>query len=487
MIVFIWISILVSTTVYAGSFTDFNLVDQTPDKPLVNPLSDSYHARYVSGFGLDNAFTIFFEDRKDGNRIKFVTTTTGPEGFPSGATATDIQDTHFLVKPWPITVNGTVYAYRAWAAVGNNKDLTFYVSNNLVNWTLVSTFQISNSAALGDGYGYVYYGFHDVIRLNATFYAFAETNTGHTVIVRSADGNDSWEAFVHMGGINGSGPLGTPSGASGWTGRGNFFDLGNDRGLGKIYIDPRDSAFYLAVNSAARASLSPSQLEAAFINPANWTWNDNTTGSAANPIATETSEHDLRECWLVPRSTPTREWTIVYDADFGSGDGGKALGYFGLVADLILEKTLDSTPPFKSGSQVEYSVTITNNGPSHATNIIMLDTLTNQTLDSIQVITCPQGSSCLCGSAGSCVVDKLENGQRAAFRVTATIDGVGDFSNSVSATAEQMDPDPVNSSAKAGAKAEDPGPSVPTLNDAATLLLLCLLAFFAMRRMKEVD
>jgi len=93
----------------------------------------------------------------------------------------------------------------------------------------------------------------------------------------------------------------------------------------------------------------------------------------------------------------------------------------------------------------------------------------------------------LCGSAGSCVVDKLENGQRAAFRVTATINGVGDFSNSVSATAEQMDPDPVNSSAKAGAKAEDPGPSVPTLNDAATLLLLCLLAFFAMRRMKEID
>ena len=156
MIVFVWISILVSVIVYAGSFTDFQLIDQTPDKPLVNPLPNSYHARYVSGFGLDNVFTIFFEDRKDGNRIKFVTTTSGPEGFPAGATATNIQDTHFLVKPWSITVNGTVYAYRAWAAVGNNKDLTFYVSNDLVNWTLVSTFQISNSSALGNGFGYVY-------------------------------------------------------------------------------------------------------------------------------------------------------------------------------------------------------------------------------------------------------------------------------------------------------------------------------------------
>lgn len=328
IITFIWIFLLFSTVVNAGTFNDFILTDQTPVNPISNPLANTYHARYVSGFGLDNIFTVFFEDRSDSNRIKFVTTTSGPEGFPASATSTNIFDTHFLVKPWPITISSTTYTYRAWASNGNNSDHNFYVSNDLITWSLISTFQISNTSALGNIYGYVYYGFHDVIRLNGTYYAFAETNTGHTVIVRSVNGDNNWEAFAHMGGSNGQGPLATPAGVSnGWTGRGNFFDLGNDRGYGKIYIDPRNSAFYLAVNSAAQASLSPAQLETAFINPANWTWHDNTTGPAAAPIVTETTAHDLRECWLVPRTIPTRVWTIIYDADFVS-NGGKALGYF---------------------------------------------------------------------------------------------------------------------------------------------------------------
>ncbi|MDZ7308482.1 MAG: hypothetical protein ONB49_15680, partial [candidate division KSB1 bacterium] len=41
---------------------------------------------------------------------------------------------------------------------------------------------------------------------------------------------------------------------------------------------PRDNNFYLAINTAAKASLAPAALEAAFINPANWTWHDGTTG-----------------------------------------------------------------------------------------------------------------------------------------------------------------------------------------------------------------
>jgi len=85
-----------------------------------------------------------------------------------------------------------------------------------------------------------------------------------------------------------------------------------------------DSAFYLAVNTAAKPSMPAPDLEAAFINPDNWAWHDGTTGLPGNPILAETVEHDLRECWLVPNGSA--EWTIIYDADFGS-DGGKALGY----------------------------------------------------------------------------------------------------------------------------------------------------------------
>ena len=85
---------------------------------------------------------------------------------------------------------------------------------------------------------------------------------------------------------------------------------------------------YLAINPAAKVSLSASEFEAAFIDPANWMWNDGSVGLANHPIYTETSEHDIRECWMVPQSNPDADWVIIYDADFGSADGGKALGYF---------------------------------------------------------------------------------------------------------------------------------------------------------------
>ena len=83
----------------------------------------------------------------------------------------------------------------------------------------------------------------------------------------------------------------------------------------------------LAINTAVNPSLPPAELEAAFIDPDNWTWNDGSTGSPMLiPILSETTEHDLRNCWLVPQSDPNAGWTIIYDADFGL-DGGKALGY----------------------------------------------------------------------------------------------------------------------------------------------------------------
>ena len=314
--------------VLAGTFGPVTVTDQTPTAPLANPVPSSYQPRYVSGFGGDDSFTVFFEDRDAANTISYASTTTGPTGFPASAMATNIADTHFVVKDWPINIGGTDYAYRAWGSVGNNMQHHFYVSNNLINWTLVSMFIIPNALGFTDAHGWVYYGFHDVIQLNGTYYAFAESNQSQTMIVRSANGDDVWEAFDSVGGRPGDGPLELPAGVSyGWTPSGSFVDLGHDQGYGKIHVDPRDSAFYLAVNTAARPSLPPADLEAAFINPANWTWHDGSTGPAANPILSETSEHDLRECWVVPNSNPDADWVIIYDADFGSSDGGKALGY----------------------------------------------------------------------------------------------------------------------------------------------------------------
>lgn len=217
--------------------------------------------------------------------------------------------------------------------VGNDPNNRFYVSNDLTTWTVVSTFTIPNAASFDDALGFAYYGFHDVILLNGTYYAFAESNQSQTMIVRSSDGKDVWEAFDSVGGPSGNGPLELPAGVTfGWTPTGNFFDLGFDRGFGKFYADPRDSAFYLAVNTEARPSMAPADLEAAFIDSDNWTWHDGTVGPAAAPVLSETAEHDLRECWLVPRDGDGRAWVLVYDGDYGSEDGGLGLGYASVEA-----------------------------------------------------------------------------------------------------------------------------------------------------------
>ena len=328
VIVALALAAVIPAAASAGTFEHFVLTDQTPTAPLLNPVPASFQPRYISGFGLDDAFTVFFEDRDAGGTISFAETTSGAEGFQGAVTPTDIVDTHFVVKDWPITIGATTWAYRGWGSVGNNASHRFYVSDDLTSWSLISTFTIPNAASFTGALGFVYYGFHDVIELNGTYYAFAESNQGQTMIVRSADGDDVWEAFASVGGPPGNGPLELPAGVTnGWTPTGNFFDLGLDRGMGKVYADPRDSAFYLAVNTAAAANLPPAALEAAFIDPANWTWHDDTTGPAASPVLTATAERDLRECWLVPRSSPSLGWTLIYDADFGAADGGRALGY----------------------------------------------------------------------------------------------------------------------------------------------------------------
>lgn len=314
----------------------FTSTDQTPTTPLTHPVAAAFAPRYVSGFGIDNAFTVFFEDRDNGSRIYFNTTTTGPLGFSATSTPTNIlQETHFLVKDWPVTVGDTLYAYRGWGSVGNNPQHHFYVSNNLITWTLVSTFTISNSAAFTNARGQVYYGFHDVINLNGTYYAFAESNAGQTMLVSSTLGTDNWIAFAGMGGLlPADGPLQMP-GPTGPTPTGSFFELAENRGYGKIHVPGNDSAIYLAVNTTAKPGMDPAALEGAFTNPANWTWHDGTTGLPSSPVLTETAEHDFREAWLVPRTGPDGNWVIIYTADFGASDGGKALGYAGSPPAMI--------------------------------------------------------------------------------------------------------------------------------------------------------
>jgi hypothetical protein len=309
-----------------GIYTVPTIEDQNPNEACKNPDISTYSSRYISGFGQDDQFTIFFENRDDSYTISFLTTTTGPSGFPSTPAATNIADTHFTVKDWPYIYDGSPYAYREWGADGNNPDHNFYVSNDLITWTLVSeSFTIPNDPTFSTARGFVYYGFHDVILINGTYYAWAEANSGETMFVRSALGGDVWEAFDRVGGNQDTdGLLLTPGAGISPTPTGSFFELGNDEGYGKIYVPGDDTGIYLAVNTIAKPSQDPAVLEANFINPANWTWHDGSTGrlTPAHALLYTTANHDYREVWMVHQSNPNNAWVLMYTANI---NGKKSL------------------------------------------------------------------------------------------------------------------------------------------------------------------
>ncbi len=330
----------------AGTFVIKEIADQTPSAPLLNPTQGSYESRYLSGFGTDDTFTIFFEDRAESSRIKANSTTTGANGFAAVNTATNVFDTHFVVKNWPITLASIPLAtscgnlpeqlefqYRAWASVGNSPEHRFYVSDDCTCWTLVTTFTIPNAPGFASARGQIYYGFHDVIELNGSFYAWGESNAGQTMVARSSTGDHDWQAIAAIGGSQaGDGPLHMPESA---TPSGNFFDLGDGRGIGKLHVRGNDSALLLAVNTAAQTSLPPADLESAFLDASNWTWHDGTTGLPTSPLLTA-GAHDLREAWRVPSLDPADNvWIIIYTADFGPPHG-KALGYAKAIVPVEL-------------------------------------------------------------------------------------------------------------------------------------------------------
>jgi LPXTG-site transpeptidase (sortase) family protein len=307
--------------------------DQTPTVPLPAPNPATSSPRYISGFGLDNSFSIFYEDRADtvgcafGSRIYFNQTANGPFNLFSTSTATNICDTHFIVKDWPITVGATTYAYRAWGSVGNNAFHTFYGSNNLINWTQIyygtGMFSDPGNVLLGDS---ILYGFHDIIQLNNNYVGFVESAGGHTYIAWSDNGDQNWTLIARVGGSGGAdAPLNLGFTPAGPIPTGNFvlMELDGQLAYGKNMVPGNRSGIYLAINRAAAQAGTPALEEAAFLNPANWTWRDGNTGlpSAANAILTSTlgsGGHNLSESWTVPTSDPRSDNVIIYTAQYAA-------------------------------------------------------------------------------------------------------------------------------------------------------------------------
>ncbi|WP_298956262.1 DUF11 domain-containing protein, partial [uncultured Nonlabens sp.] len=106
-------------------------------------------------------------------------------------------------------------------------------------------------------------------------------------------------------------------------------------------------------------------------------------------------------------------------------------------ADIAVNKVLTAAGPFVIGSTVTYDITVSNNGPSTATNVLVTDTPTNLTITGVT-------GGC---TSFPCTIPSIAPGSPASdvvITVTATIDDSGNFTNGVTVSADQPDPNLAN-------------------------------------------
>ena len=109
------------------------------------------------------------------------------------------------------------------------------------------------------------------------------------------------------------------------------------------------------------------------------------------------------------------------------------------VADLAITKT-DSTDPVAQGSDLTYSIVVTNNGPSEATGLIITDTLpADVTFDSASPA-CARSNGIVTCSFGNLAVGRQET-----VTIDVTTTQPGTITNEANVVANEPDLDPNNS------------------------------------------
>ena len=119
------------------------------------------------------------------------------------------------------------------------------------------------------------------------------------------------------------------------------------------------------------------------------------------------------------------------------------------AVDVSIDKTLVTNGPFSVGQSIQYTLTIANAGPATATGIDVTDTPTNLTITNVS-------GACV---ALPCVIASLNSGANVVINVTATINAVGAFDNSATATPDEPDVDPTDNTDNTGNNGTT-GPSV---------------------------
>ena len=135
-----------------------------------------------------------------------------------------------------------------------------------------------------------------------------------------------------------------------------------------------------------------------------------------------------------------------FDQTHNGGDDGFVVKFSDAPAgaDVQLVSKVDSPDPATVGQQLNYSLTVKNNGPADATGVTLTDTL-------------PGGVSFASASAGclhasgtvTCTIGSLANGAQTTVTIVVTPNTPGSIVNNASVSATTTDPTPGNNAAQA--------------------------------------
>ncbi len=149
--------------------------------------------------------------------------------------------------------------------------------------------------------------------------------------------------------------------------------------------------------------------------------------------------------------TPTAQGTLTNttgvignEADSVPGNNTVTLQNFAIASDIAVTA---AGAPSPVGGFPAYAATVTNNGPSDATNVVLTDLLDNYGFVSASST---QGSCAFSAPVVTCNLGGLANGTSAGVTVVVTAPNTGWAANTFHASAAQPDPNPVNNGARLG-------------------------------------
>lgn len=113
------------------------------------------------------------------------------------------------------------------------------------------------------------------------------------------------------------------------------------------------------------------------------------------------------------------------------------------IADLSITKT-DQTDPVAVGQDLSYTLVVTNNGPSSATNVTLTDTLPSGVIFVSAVPS--QGTCSHTGGVVTCTLGTIPNGGTATVTITVqpTVNNIGTIVNRSEVSSDALDPTPTD-------------------------------------------